>query len=139
VSVSALTLITDRGDAMKIMVVDDCRTTRKLLGLYLKAKGFDIVFAENGLDAMEKLATDNINLILSDLNMPYMDGIEFIKTLRSDPYWSHMPIIMVSTEADFEERERAFKAGANGYIVKPVTADMVIEKIRNLLEGGHDA
>ncbi len=124
---------------MKIMVVDDCQTTRKLLGLYLKAKGFNIVFAENGLDAIEKLATDDINLILSALNMPHMDGIEFIKTLRSDPLLFHIPVLMVSTEADFEERERAFKAGANDYLVKPVTADMLIEKIRNLLKGGHDA
>jgi two-component system chemotaxis response regulator CheY len=124
---------------MKIMVVDDCQTTRKLLGLYLKAKGFNIVFAENGLDAIEKLATDDINLILSALNMPHMDGIEFIKTLRSDPHLFHIPVLMVSTEADFEERERAFKAGANDYLLKPVTADMLIEKIRNLLKGGHDA
>ncbi|MEW6417074.1 MAG: response regulator [Nitrospirota bacterium] len=129
---------------MKIMIVDDCQTTRKLLGLYLKTKGFDIIFAENGLDAIEKLATEDINLILSDINMPYMDGIEFVKTIRSDPNWVHIPVLMVSTEADPEEKERAFKAGANGYVVKPVTADVVIEKIRNLLKdiytkGGHDA
>jgi two-component system chemotaxis response regulator CheY len=130
---------------MKIMVVDDCQTTRKLLVLYLKSKGFDTVVAENGLDAIEQLAAGDINLILSDLNMPYMDGIELIKAIRSDPNWSYIPILMVTTEADSEERERAFKAGANGYIVKPVTADILSQNIKSIMkeifsgQGGNNA
>lgn len=128
---------------MKIMVVDDCQTTRKLLGLYLKSKGLTVVYAENGLDALEKLAAEDINLILSDLNMPYMDGIEFLKTLRADPNWSKIPVFMITAESDPEERERAFYSGANGYMVKPVTADDVIKGIRHILkeafskEGAH--
>jgi two-component system chemotaxis response regulator CheY len=119
---------------MKIMVVDDCRTTRKLIGLYLKSRGLEVVCAENGLDALEKLATEDINIILSDINMPYMDGIEFLKVLRSDPNWSDIPVFMVTTEADQEEKDRAYKAGANEYLVKPVTADEVINVIRKLLK-----
>jgi two-component system chemotaxis response regulator CheY len=119
---------------MKILVVDDCTTTRKLLGIYLKSRGFDVVFAENGLEAIEKLVDADINFILADLNMPYMDGIELIKTLRANPTWATIPILMVTTEADQEERERALRAGANGYLVEPVTADILSEQIKNILK-----
>ncbi|HET6514304.1 MAG TPA: response regulator [Thermodesulfovibrionales bacterium] len=119
---------------MKIMIVDDCQTTRKLLGIYLKSKGFEMVFAENGLDALEKLATNAVNMIITDLNMPYMDGIELVKSLRADPHWQDVPILMVTTEADPEERERAFAAGTNRYLVKPVTADMVTQNIKEILK-----
>lgn len=128
---------------MKILIVDDCRTTRKLIGIYLQSKGLDVVTAENGIDALEKLAAGDINIILSDINMPYMDGIEFLKSLRADPRWFDMPVFMVTTEADPEEKERAFNAGANEYLIKPVTADDVMNVIKNLLrtvfskEGSH--
>ncbi len=120
---------------MKILVVDDCQTTRKLLGLYLKSKGYEVITAENGLDAIEKVGREPVNLVLSDLNMPYMDGIELVKTLRAGAATAGLPVLMVTTEADPEEKDRAFKAGANGYLVKPVTADMVAENIRSILKG----
>lgn len=119
---------------MKIMIVDDCPTTRKLLGLYLRGKGYDLVFAENGLDALEKLARENISLILSDLNMPYMDGIELLKSVRSGPTLSHIPFLMVTTEADEDEKKRAIDSGANGYLVKPVTVDILLQNIRKILK-----
>ncbi len=118
---------------MTILVVDDDKTTRKILGIYLKAKGYDVVYAENGLEAMEKLGTESINLVMTDLNMPYMDGHELIRTIRADERLKHIPILMVTTEADEAERTAAMKAGANGYLVKPVSADMVSENIRNIL------
>jgi two-component system chemotaxis response regulator CheY len=118
---------------MKILVVDDDPTTRKVLSLYLKAKGHEVATAENGLDALEKLGTQNVNLIMSDVNMPYMDGIEFVKNVRANSDWSDIPILMVSTEADQEEQQLAFSAGANGYLIKPVTADMVNDKIKELV------
>ncbi len=128
---------------MKILVVDDCQTTRKILSMYLKSKGFEVVSAENGLDAIEKLASHNVNLIMSDLNMPYMDGIELLKTLKSDPNLSHIPILMVTTEADPEEKQKAMEAGANAYLVKPVTADMVSNNIKSIIKemfkGGDNA
>ncbi len=119
---------------MKILVVDDCQTTRKLLGIYLKTKGYDVVFAENGLEAIEKLGTDNINLVLSDLNMPYMDGMELVSAIKSTPGMSHIPVIMITTEADPEEREKAFAAGASGYLVKPVSADDISLNIRHIIK-----
>jgi len=119
---------------MKILVVDDDPTTRKLLSFYLKSKGYEAVTAENGLDAIEKLGMDPVNLIMSDINMPYMDGLEFVKNVRANSSWAHIPILMVSTEADADEQQRAYNAGANGYLVKPVTAEMVTEKIKQLLK-----
>jgi two-component system chemotaxis response regulator CheY len=118
---------------MKILIVEDDRTTRKILGLYLRSKGYDIVNAENGLEAMEKLGTENVNLVMTDLNMPYMDGIELTRKIRSQADLKHLPVLMVTTEADDEERQKAFEAGANGYLVKPVTADMVTDNIKNIL------
>lgn len=118
---------------MKILVVDDDKTTRKILGLYLKSKGYEVVFAENGIDAMEKLGQETVNLVMTDLNMPYMDGLELIKTIRTEPRVKHIPILMVTTEADDEERKKAYAAGANGYLVKPVTATMVSDNIKEIL------
>ncbi|MBC8550886.1 MAG: response regulator [Nitrospira sp.] len=119
---------------MKIMIVDDCQTTRKLLGHYLKSRGYSVVFAENGLDAMEKLGTDNVNLIMTDLNMPFMDGMELIKTLRADPNWSDIPILMVTTENDTHEKDKALSLGANGYVVKPVTGDAIAKNIKSIIK-----
>lgn len=119
---------------MTIMIVDDCPTTRKLLGLYLRGRGYDLVFAENGLDALEKLASERISLILSDLNMPYMDGIELLRSIRSNPAFSHIPFLMVTTEADEEEKKKAIDSGANGYLVKPVTAEIILQNIKNILK-----
>jgi CheY-like chemotaxis protein len=119
---------------MKILVVDDCQTTRKLLGHYLKVRGYSVVFAENGLDALEKLGTDTVNLVMTDLNMPYMDGMELIKTLRSDPTWEDLPILMVTTENDEEERQKAISNGANGYLVKPVTGDAIAQNIKAIIK-----
>jgi two-component system chemotaxis response regulator CheY len=119
---------------MKILVVDDCQTTRKLLGHYLKSRGYSVVYAENGLDALEKLGTEPVNLVVTDLNMPYMDGMELIKTLRSDPAWSEIPILMVTTENDEYEKEMAFTHGANGYVVKPVTGDAIVQNIKSIIK-----
>ncbi|MBI5849249.1 MAG: response regulator [Nitrospirae bacterium] len=119
---------------MKILVVDDCATTRKLLTLYLKSKGYEVVTAENGLDGLEKVGREGVNLVLSDLNMPYMDGLEFVKSLRANPDTAELPVVMVTTEADPEEKEKAMKAGANGYMIKPVTAEMVAQNIKEIMK-----
>lgn len=119
---------------MKIMIVDDCQTTRKLLGHYLKSRGYTVIFAENGLDALEKLSIDKVSLIMTDLNMPYMDGMELIKTLKADPNLSEIPVLMVTTENDASEKERAFHFGADGYVVKPITGDAIAENIKSILK-----
>jgi two-component system chemotaxis response regulator CheY len=119
---------------MKILVVDDDKTTRKLLNLFLKAKGYEVVTAENGLDAMEKLGTESINLVVTDMNMPYMDGIELTKNLRNDENWKNIPIVMVTTEADADERKKAVEAGVDDYLVKPANADQITDSIKRILK-----
>lgn len=119
---------------MKIMVVDDCQTTRKLLGHYLKSRGYSIVFAENGLDALEKLGIEKVSLVMTDLNMPYMDGMELIRNVRATPDLHDIPILMVTTENDEIEREKAYSNGANGYLVKPVTGDAIAQCIKDILK-----
>lgn len=119
---------------MKILVVDDDKTTRKLLGLYLKAKGYEIVSAENGLDALEKLGIENINLVVSDMNMPYMDGIELTKNIRADENLRGIPIIMVTTEADEEEKKKAHEAGVDDYLVKPANAEQISDSVKKILK-----
>ena len=118
---------------MKILIVDDDRTTRKLLSLYLKGSGFEVVTAENGLNALEKLGSETFQLVLTDLNMPFMDGIEFLKAMKSNPGTSHIPALMLTTETDEEERQRALEAGADGYLSKPVTSEVVAAKIRQMV------
>lgn len=119
---------------MKILIVDDDKTTRKLLTLYLKSKGFEVVAAENGLEALEKLGTENINLIVSDMNMPYMDGIEFTKTVKNDPNFKNIPIIMLTTEADEDEVKKAYDAGVDDYLVKPTNAEQISGRIKKILK-----
>jgi two-component system, chemotaxis family, chemotaxis protein CheY len=75
-----------------------------------------------------------VNFVVTDLNMPYMDGIEFLRNLRADPGLATLPVVVVTTEADTEEKERAFAAGANAYMVKPFTAEMVINSIKRILK-----
>jgi two-component system chemotaxis response regulator CheY len=119
---------------MKILVVDDDKTTRKLLNLFLRAKGYEVVTAENGLDAMEKLGTESINLVVTDMNMPYMDGIELTKNLRNDENWKNIPIVMVTTEADDAERKKAVDAGVDDYLVKPANAEQITDSIKRILK-----
>lgn len=114
--------------------MDDDKTTRKILSLYLKGKGYEVVTAENGLDALEKMGTENINLVVTDMNMPFMDGIELTKTLRADPNWQHVPILMVTTEADEEEKKRAATAGVDDYLVKPANAEQITASVKKILK-----
>ncbi len=127
---------------MRILVVDDDKTTRKLLSLYLKGKGHEVITAENGLEAIEKVGTEGINLVVTDMNMPYMDGIELVKNLKADPASSQIPIVMVTTEADEEEKKRAYEAGVDDYLVKPTNAEQINASIKKILKkifrGGGD-
>ncbi|ODA44192.1 Chemotaxis regulator - transmits chemoreceptor signals to flagelllar motor components CheY [Thermodesulfovibrio sp. N1] len=119
---------------MRVLVVDDDKTTRKMLSLILKSKGYDVVTAENGMDGLQKLGLEQINLILTDMNMPYMDGIEFTKQVRANPDFSHIPIVMLTTEADEEEKQRAYKAGVDDYLVKPATAEQIVDSMKKIIK-----
>ncbi|WP_025321676.1 chemotaxis response regulator CheY [Deferrisoma camini] len=117
---------------MKILTVDDSSTMRRIIKNTLNRLGYtDVVEAEHGVDALAKMA--GVGLVLTDWNMPEMDGLTFVKALRSNPQYKEIPIIMVTTEAAKKEILEAIKAGVTDYIVKPFTPDTLKEKIERVL------
>jgi len=119
----------------KILIVDDSTTVRKLLVHTLKPRNYTCIEACDGFDALEKLAMHpDIKLVISDLNMPNMDGIELIGTIREDPQYTNLPVIMLTTESGQDNRKLAFDAGADLYLVKPSPAHIILFKVQSLLE-----
>lgn len=114
------------------MVVDDSRTIRKLLTETLKDLGYEVSEAENGRVALNTLqaAEVPVNVILTDWNMPEMDGLEFLKHVRGEERFEKVPIIMVTTETEAEHMVKALEAGANEYVMKPFTSDILTDKLR---------
>ncbi len=121
------------GNGKKILIVDDCSTTRKILSSMIKSIGYSPVAAMNGFDALEKLAQNDISLMVTDLNMPQMDGLELIKNIRESDDYKGIPIIMVTTESDERDREQGMEAGADVYVTKPVTSQRLTYEIKKLL------
>lgn len=120
---------------MKILVVDDFPTMRRIIRNLLKDLGFENVDeAEDGVQGLEKLRNSNFELVVSDWNMPNMDGLEMLKTIRQDPALSKLPVLMVTAEAKKENIIAAAQAGANGYVVKPFTAATLEEKLNKIFE-----
>src|ERR1035437_10288689 len=109
-----------------ILVIDDSSTIRRLLGLILRKKDYLVAEAEDGIDAMEKLSHVQADLIIVDLNMPNMDGIEFVKSLRSNYYYMDTPVIMLTTTKDDTLRRDALQAGVNMFLNKPIQPDVLL-------------
>jgi len=121
--------------AIKILVVDDFPTMRRIIKNLLKDLGFENVDeAEDGVMALEKLQHGNFDFVLSDWNMPNMDGLELLKTIRADEQLAELPVLMVTAEAKKENIIAAAKAGASGYVVKPFTAATLEEKIQQIFD-----
>ncbi|WP_022669911.1 response regulator [Hippea alviniae] len=120
---------------MKIITIDDSSTMRRIIKNTLKRIGYgdEILEAENGKEALEILENNPVDLIITDWNMPVMDGLTFVKKIRSDSKYDDVPIIMVTTEAAKEDIITALKAGVNNYIVKPFTPQVLKEKIEQVL------
>lgn len=120
----------------KVLIVDDSEMIRNFHSYIIKNMGLEIISAIDGADALEKLygSKEPITICITDINMPNMDGYTLIERLRDDPQYEDMPIIIVSTEDEFQDKERGFEAGANIYIVKPTEPEVLVENIRMLLE-----
>ncbi len=117
------------------LVVEDSPMMRQLLVLALsRLKSLQVTEADDGVDGLRKLATGKFDIILTDINMPIMDGLKLVKRVRSDPAHKDVPIIIITTEGSSEDRERALQLGANAYITKPIQAPQVIAKVRELLK-----
>jgi two-component system chemotaxis response regulator CheY len=122
--------------AMKVLVVDDSITMVMSLKTTLTMNGFEVETADNGKTALDKLhAGVKPNLILTDINMPVMGGLELIGNVRAMPGLKFIPILTLTTESDAAKREAGKSAGATGWIVKPVSGDDLIRVIKKVLPG----
>ena len=119
----------------KFLVVDDFSTMRRIVRNLLKELGYSNVDeAEDGAMALSKLKNENFDFVISDWNMPNMDGLEMLKQIRADAAIGKMPVLMVTAEAKKENIIAAAQAGANGYVVKPFTAATLDEKLSKIFE-----
>jgi two-component system chemotaxis response regulator CheY len=119
----------------KVMIVDDAATVRMYHGDILRQAGYEVVEAFNGVEALEKVLASPVDLMLVDINMPLMDGYSFLREVRMHNDTMHIPAIMISTESEQSDREKAYLNGANDYMIKPVRPDVLLEKVR-LMTGG---
>ncbi|HYQ38222.1 MAG TPA: chemotaxis response regulator CheY [Pseudomonas sp.] len=120
---------------MSMLVVDDFPTMRRIVRSLLKELGFsNVEEAEDGQDALNKLRAGNFEFVVSDWNMPNLDGLEMLKQIRADDKLKHLPVLMVTAEAKKENIIAAAQAGANGYVVKPFTAAILEEKLNKIFE-----
>jgi two-component system chemotaxis response regulator CheY len=120
---------------MKFLVVDDFSTMRRIIRNLLKELGYNNVDeAEDGSIGLAKLKRESFDFVVSDWNMPVMDGLQLLQAVRADATLSHLPVLMVTAEAKKENILAAAQAGASGYIVKPFTAATLDEKITKILE-----
>ncbi len=120
---------------MRFLVVDDFNTMRRIVRNLLKELGFNNVEeAEDGVDALTKLRAGGFDFVVSDWNMPIMDGLELLKTIRADATLGKLPVLMVTAEAKKENIIAAAQAGASGYVVKPFTAATLEEKLGKIFE-----
>jgi len=121
--------------SMRVLVVDDFATMRKIVRNILKQIGFEhIAEAEDGNAALQMLKSDKYGLVVSDWNMPNMNGIELLKAIRQNPQLSNLPVLMVTAEGLKENVLEAVKAGVNNYVVKPFTAEVLQEKIEAIFK-----
>lgn len=117
-----------------ILIVDDSKTVRNLVAFIMKKEGFKVTSAENGLDGLEKLySLEQVDLIISDINMPRMDGYTFIKTLREQDAYKDIPIIVLSTEGQEKDIQTGLNLGANLYMVKPAQPEILLRNVKMLL------
>lgn len=117
------------------LVVEDSPMMRQLLVFALsRVKNLRVTEADDGVDGLRKLASGRFDIILTDINMPIMDGLKLVKRVRSDPAHKDTPVIIITTEGADEDRKRALELGANAYITKPIQAPQVIAKVKELLK-----
>ena len=115
-----------------ILTVDDSRTMRDMLRLALVKAGFDVVEAVDGLHGLEVLGGIDPDVIITDINMPKLDGFGFIERVREDGAYRATPILVLTTESDSAKKNRAREAGATGWIVKPFNPEKLVEAVRRV-------
>ena len=113
----------------KVLVVDDSKTMREMVSFTLRGAGFEVIEGEDGKHALQTVGDTVVDLVITDLNMPNMNGTELIRALRLKPQFSNIPILMLTTESDSFKKLEGKNAGATGWIVKPFSPDRLLQVI----------
>ena len=116
-----------------ILTVDDSPTIRQMTTLVLQNAGYEVIEAVDGADVVAKLTGRDVDPVLTDINMPKMDGIEFTRQLRSLPEYKFIPVIMLTTESQPEKKQQGKAAGATGWIVKPFNQDQLLAVVKKVI------
>jgi len=116
-----------------IMTVDDSATLRQMVDFVLKGAGFTVLEASDGVDALSKLGGQPPDLILTDVNMPRMNGLELVRQLRAKPDYKFVPIVLLTTESNPEKKQEGKAAGATGWIVKPFEAEQLLAVVKKVI------
>ncbi|MCW5687129.1 MAG: response regulator [Pseudolabrys sp.] len=118
----------------RILTIDDSKTIRDMLMLTLAEAGFDVIQAVDGQDGLDVLAREQteVDVIITDINMPRMDGYEVIRNLRRDPTYKSKPILVLTTESDGDKKSQAREAGATGWMVKPFDPERLVATVRKV-------
>jgi len=119
--------------AKTILAVDDSSSLRQMVAFSLKAAGYQVVEAVDGQDGLDKARQQTVDLVLTDQNMPKMDGLTLIKSLRGLPAYAKVPILMLTTESSDEMKSKGRAAGANGWLVKPFDPQRLIEVVKKVI------
>jgi two-component system chemotaxis response regulator CheY len=119
--------------AKTILAVDDSSSLRQMVAFSLKAAGYQVVEAVDGQDGLDKAKLQTVDLVLTDQNMPKMDGLTLIKSLRSLPTYAKVPILMLTTESSDDMKSKGRAAGANGWLVKPFDPQRLIEVVKKVI------
>ena len=118
---------------MKLLTVDDSPSVRKLVEFTLKAKGFKVTPAGDGQEALELMAKEQFDAVILDINMPRMDGLELLKKMKGDDAFASIPVVMLTTEGQDEDKDKAVALGATAYIVKPFKPTQLLGLIEKIL------
>lgn len=118
----------------KLLIVDDSASIRQLVTFTLKDAGYDVLVAEHGKNAIAKLTDTPVDMVITDLNMPEMDGIELIRQMRGMPSHRFTPIVMLTTESQEKKKVEGKNAGASGWIVKPFKPEQLTEIVRKFVK-----
>ncbi|WP_340680775.1 response regulator [Paraglaciecola sp.] len=116
-----------------ILIVDDSISIRQVVGIALKGAGYDVIDAVDGKDALTKLTGQKINLVISDVNMPNMDGITFVTEMKKLPAYRFTPVIMLTTEGADEKKMAGKAAGAKAWVIKPFKAEQMLDAVSKLI------
>ncbi len=119
--------------AKKVLTVDDSPSVRKLVEFTLKAKGFGVNSAGNGVEALELMETERFDAIILDINMPQMNGLEFLQKIKADQAFASIPVIMLTTEGQDKDKDHAISLGATAYIVKPFKPTQLLSLLEKIL------